>query len=76
MAYEEPANYDVTHHVRQVIKPLYQAQRELDFLNRYVTMNDAGVAAFRLTQGQLDKLASLLGELKASYTKLEQAHKP
>ena len=74
MAAEYDFSDDIAHHVLKVLRPLHQAKRELDFLTRYTTMTDEGVPRYVLTQGQLERIADILTQLRKSFYNLDQAH--
>ena len=65
---------DVAHHVLKVLRPLHTAKRELDFLTRYVTMADEGVARWHVTGEQLDRIDAVLGQLRKAFYDLDQAN--
>ena len=65
---------DVAHHVLKVLRPLHTAKRELDFLTRYTTMRDEGVPRWHVTGEQLDRIDTVLGQLRKAFYDLDQAN--
>ena len=54
-----------------MLRPLYQAKRQLDYLVRKTAMRDEGVPRYRLTEGPLDRIDDVLVQIRGAFSELE-----